>query len=126
MVSGTKAKEVMTKKCDISATPEKEGVAEEMVEEKKVTQKEKKVVGVKQETGARDPKINNCMGSLEAIDQQLSNINAQVDRAFFQRERNLAGCKGSTCSVEVSRIPQVFGSLLFGTIHAVTYDQWPR
>lgn len=116
MMSGAKAKEVMTKKCAISATPEKEGVAEEVVEEKKVTQKEKKVVGVTQETGARGPKINNCMDSLEAIDQELSNISAQVDRAFLQLERNLAGCKGSICSVEVSRISQVFGSLLFGTI----------
>lgn len=122
MMSGAKVKEVMTKKCAISATPEKEGVAEEVVEEKKVTQKEKKVVGVKQETGgrsetgARGPKINNCMDSLEAIDQELSNINTQVDRASLQLERNLAGCKGSMCSVEVSRISLVFGSLLFGTI----------
>ncbi|XP_004422297.1 PREDICTED: testis-specific Y-encoded-like protein 4 [Ceratotherium simum simum] len=87
MMPGAKAKE-MTKKCVVSAAAEKEGVAEEVVEEKKVIQKEKKVVGgVKEETRARAPKINNCMDSLEAIDQELSNVNAQADRAFLQLER---------------------------------------
>ncbi|XP_066229506.1 testis-specific Y-encoded-like protein 4 [Saccopteryx leptura] len=88
MMPGAKAKEVMTKDCAISGTAEKEGVAEEVVEEKKVIQKEKKVVGgAKEETRARAPKINNCMDSLEAIDQELSNVNAQADRAFLQLER---------------------------------------
>lgn len=88
MMSGAKAKEVTTKKCAISATAEKEGVVEEVVDEKKVIEKEKKVVGgVKEETRARGPKINNCMDSLEAIDQELSNVNAQADRAFLQLER---------------------------------------
>lgn len=88
MMPGAKAKEMMTKKCAISATAEKEGAAEEVVEEKKVIQKEKKVEGgVKEETRARPPKVNNCMDSLEAIDQELSNVNAQADRAFLQLER---------------------------------------
>lgn len=88
MMSGAKAKEVTTKTCAVSATAEKEGVAEEVVEEKKVMQKEKKgVAGVKEETRTRGPKINNCMDSLEAIDQELSNVNAQADRAFLQLER---------------------------------------
>ncbi|KAK2502814.1 hypothetical protein MC885_016409 [Smutsia gigantea] len=87
MMPRAKAKE-MTKKCSVSAAAEKEGVAEEVVEEKKVIQKEKKVVGgMKEETRARAPKINNCMDSLEAIDQELSNVNAQADRAFLQLER---------------------------------------
>ncbi|KAB1275426.1 Testis-specific Y-encoded-like protein 4 [Camelus dromedarius] len=88
MMPGAKAKEMTIKKCTVSAAAEKEGVAEEVVEEKKVMQKEKKVVGgVKEETRARAPKINNCMDSLEAIDQELSNVNAQADRAFLQLER---------------------------------------
>ncbi|XP_012505587.1 PREDICTED: testis-specific Y-encoded-like protein 4 [Propithecus coquereli] len=87
MMPGKKAKEVMTKKCAISAAAEKEGEAGAVMEEK-VAQKEKKVVGgVKEETRPRAPKINNCMDSLEAIDQELSNVNAQADRAFLQLER---------------------------------------
>ncbi|XP_032958574.1 testis-specific Y-encoded-like protein 4 [Rhinolophus ferrumequinum] len=87
LLSGAKAKELTSKKCAISATAEKEGVAEVGVEEK-VIQKEKKAVGgMKEETRARGPKINNCMDSLEAIDQELSNVNAQADRAFLQLER---------------------------------------
>lgn len=88
MMPGVKAKEVTTKTCAISAAEDKDGVAEKVVEEKKVIQKEKKVVGgVKEETRPRGPKINNCMDSLEAIDQELSNVNAQADRAFLQLER---------------------------------------
>ncbi|XP_036172397.1 testis-specific Y-encoded-like protein 4 [Myotis myotis] len=85
---GAKAKDGMTKKCAISATVGKEGVAEEAVEEKKLIQKEKKVVGGgKEEARARTPKANNSMDSLEAIDQELLNVNAQADRAFLQLER---------------------------------------
>uniref|UniRef100_A0A8D2B6U3 TSPY like 4 n=1 Tax=Sciurus vulgaris TaxID=55149 RepID=A0A8D2B6U3_SCIVU len=85
---GVKAKEVTTKKCAISAGAEKEGVAEAVMEEKKVIQKEKKAAGGGKEEGRpRAPKINNCMDSLEAIDQELSNVNAQADRAFLQLER---------------------------------------
>ncbi|XP_075859156.1 testis-specific Y-encoded-like protein 4 [Microcebus murinus] len=88
MMPGKKAKEVMTKKCAISAAAEKEGEAGAVMEEKKVAQKEKKAVGgVKEEARPRGPKINNCMDSLEAIDQELSNVNAQADRAFLQLER---------------------------------------
>ncbi|XP_037014020.2 testis-specific Y-encoded-like protein 4 [Artibeus jamaicensis] len=88
MMPGAKAKEVMTKKCAISATAEKEGEAEEVPEEKKIVQKDKKVVGgAKEETPARAGKGSNCMDSLEAIDQELSNVNAQADRAFLQLER---------------------------------------
>lgn len=87
-VPGAKAKEVMTKKRAISATAEKEGVAEGLLEEKKATEKERKVAGgAKEEARARAPKVNNCMDSLEAIDQELSNVNAQADRAFLQLER---------------------------------------
>nr|XP_017533370.2 testis-specific Y-encoded-like protein 4 [Manis javanica] len=87
MMPRAKIKE-MTKKCSVSAAAEKEGVAEEVVEEKKAIQKGKKVVGgMKEETRARAPKVNNCMDSLEAIDQELSNVNAQADRAFLQLER---------------------------------------
>lgn len=88
IMPGAKAKEMTTKKCAVSAAAEKEGVAEVVVEEKKVIQKEKKVVGgAKEEARVRAPKINNCMDSLEAIDQELSNVNAQADRAFLQLER---------------------------------------
>lgn len=88
MIPGAKAKEMMMKKGTVSTAAEKEGVAEEVVEEKKVMLKDKKVVGgAKEETRARAPKINNCMDSLEAIDQELSNVNAQADRAFLQLER---------------------------------------
>ncbi|XP_053447613.1 testis-specific Y-encoded-like protein 4 [Nycticebus coucang] len=88
MMPGKKAKEVTTKKCAISAAEQKEGEAGAVMEEKKVTQREKKVVGgAKEETRSRAPKINNCMDSLEAIDQELSNVNAQADRAFLQLER---------------------------------------
>ncbi|XP_059556101.1 testis-specific Y-encoded-like protein 4 [Myotis daubentonii] len=88
MMPGAKAKDGMTKKCAISATVGKEGVAEEAVEEKKLIQKEKKVVGGgKEEARARTPKANNSMDSLEAIDQELLNVNAQADRAFLQLER---------------------------------------
>ncbi|XP_020031610.1 testis-specific Y-encoded-like protein 4 [Castor canadensis] len=88
MMPGAKAKEVTTKKCAISVAAEKEGEAEAAMEEKKVVQKEKKVAaGGKEEPRPRAPKINNCMDSLEAIDQELSNVNAQADRAFLQLER---------------------------------------
>ncbi|KAM6181750.1 testis-specific Y-encoded-like protein 4 [Erethizon dorsatum] len=88
VMPGAKAKEMTTKKCAISASSEKEGKAEPVMEEKKVVQKEKKMVGGgKEETSARVPKINTCMDSLEAIDQELSNVNAQADRAFLQLER---------------------------------------
>lgn len=88
---GAKAKDGMTKKGAVSASVEKEGVAEAAAaaaEEKKLAQKEKKVEGgVKEEARARTPKANNCMDSLEAIDQELLNVNAQADRAFHQLER---------------------------------------
>ncbi|ELV12342.1 Testis-specific Y-encoded-like protein 4 [Tupaia chinensis] len=88
MMSSAKGKEVTTEKCAIPAASEKEGGAEAVMEEKKVVQKEKKVGGgVKEETRPRARKINNCMDSLEAIDQELSNVNAQADRAFLQLER---------------------------------------
>nr|XP_008993190.2 testis-specific Y-encoded-like protein 4 [Callithrix jacchus] len=88
MIPGKKAKEVTTKKSAISAALEKEGEAGAVMEEKKAVQKEKRVAGgVKEETRPRAPKINNCMDSLEAIDQELSNVNAQADRAFLQLER---------------------------------------
>ena len=84
---GAKAKEVMTKKCAISATAEKEGEAEEVAEEKMIQKEKKMLGGAKEEMRARAPKGNNCMDSLEAIDQELSNVNAQADRAFLQLER---------------------------------------
>ncbi|XP_040835907.1 testis-specific Y-encoded-like protein 4 [Ochotona curzoniae] len=87
VISGAKAKEMTTKKCAITVAAEKEGEAEAGME-KKAAPKEKKVVGgVKEEARPRAPKINNCMDSLEAIDQELSNVNAQADRAFLQLER---------------------------------------
>nr|XP_008261615.1 testis-specific Y-encoded-like protein 4 [Oryctolagus cuniculus] len=87
MLPGAKAKE-MTKKCAIAVAEGKEGEAEVGMEEKKAAPKEKKVVGgAKEEARPRAPKINNCMDSLEAIDQELSNVNAQADRAFLQLER---------------------------------------
>ncbi|XP_010596130.1 testis-specific Y-encoded-like protein 4 [Loxodonta africana] len=87
MMAGAKAKEVTTKKCAISAAAEKKREAEWVVEEKAV-QKERKAVGeMKQEKAARVPKTGNSPGSLEAIDQELSNVNAQADRAFLQLER---------------------------------------
>ncbi|XP_007952264.1 testis-specific Y-encoded-like protein 4 [Orycteropus afer afer] len=86
MMLGAKAKEVTTKKCAISAAAEKKREAEGL--EKKVVQKERKVVGKKKvEKGAIVPKINNCMDLLEATDQELSNGNVQADRAFLQLER---------------------------------------
>ncbi|CAD7678258.1 unnamed protein product [Nyctereutes procyonoides] len=36
---------------------------------------------------AEAPKVGSCVDSLEAIDQELSNVNAQADRAFLQLER---------------------------------------
>nr|XP_004660743.2 testis-specific Y-encoded-like protein 4 [Jaculus jaculus] len=87
-VAGAKAKEMATKRCAVSAAAEKGGEARAMMEEKKGVPKEKKAVGgAKEETRSRAPKINNCMDSLEAIDQELSNVNAQADRAFLQLER---------------------------------------
>ncbi|EHB15268.1 Testis-specific Y-encoded-like protein 4 [Heterocephalus glaber] len=87
MMPGAKAKEMTTKKCAIPASSEKEGNTEPVMEEK-VVQKEKKMIGEgKEETRPRTPKINTCMDSLEAIDQELSNVNAQADRAFLQLER---------------------------------------
>ncbi|XP_031203927.1 testis-specific Y-encoded-like protein 4 [Mastomys coucha] len=83
-----KTKEMTTTKCAISAATGKEGEAGAAMQEKKGVQKEKKVAGGgKEETRPRAPKINNCMDSLEAIDQELSNVNAQADRAFLQLER---------------------------------------
>lgn len=90
VMPGATAKDGMTKKGAISsAAVEKEGVAEEAAEEeKKLTPKEKKVVGGgKEEARARTPKASNSMDSLEAIDQELLNVNAQADRAFLQLER---------------------------------------
>ncbi|KAM9233197.1 testis-specific Y-encoded-like protein 4 [Dugong dugon] len=88
MMAGGKAKEVTTKKCAISVAAEKKREAEGVAEGKKVVQKERKAGGeMKEEKGARVPKVNNCMDSLEAIDQELSNVNAQADRAFLQLER---------------------------------------
>ncbi|XP_040584100.1 testis-specific Y-encoded-like protein 4 [Mesocricetus auratus] len=75
-------------KCAIAAAAGKEGEAGAAMQEKKGVQKEKKVAGGgKEENRPRAPKINNCMDSLEAIDQELSNVNAQADRAFLQLER---------------------------------------
>lgn len=88
MVAGAKAKEAKAAKCAISAAAEKEGEAGAAMQEKKVAPKEKKVAGGgKEEARPRAPKINTCMDSLEAIDQELSNVNAQADRAFLQLER---------------------------------------
>ncbi|MBZ3884843.1 Testis-specific Y-encoded-like protein 4 [Sciurus carolinensis] len=39
------------------------------------------------------PKISNRMDLLEAIDQELSNVNAQADRAFPCWSANLIECK---------------------------------
>jgi hypothetical protein len=59
-----------------------------MVMEEKVVQKEKKVAaGGNEELRPRALKINNCMDYVEALHQELSNINAQDDRAFLQLER---------------------------------------
>ncbi|EGV99786.1 testis-specific Y-encoded-like protein 4 [Cricetulus griseus] len=83
-----KTKEMMATKCAISAPAGKEGEAGAAMPEKKGVPKEKKVAGGgKEENRPRPPKINNCMDSLEAIDQELSNVNAQADRAFLQLER---------------------------------------
>ncbi|KAL6087463.1 hypothetical protein STEG23_009348 [Scotinomys teguina] len=89
MIPGAKkTKEMTVTKCAISAAAGKEGEAGAAMQEKKAVQKEKKVAGGgKEENRPRAPKINNCMDSLEAIDQELSNVNAQADRAFLQLER---------------------------------------
>lgn len=89
MVPGAKkTKEMTAIKCATSVAAGKEGEAGAAMQEKKGVQKEKKVAGGgKEETRPRAPKINNCMDSLEAIDQELSNVNAQADRAFLQLER---------------------------------------
>ncbi|XP_038196069.1 testis-specific Y-encoded-like protein 4 [Arvicola amphibius] len=89
MVPGAKkTKEMTATKCATSVAAGKEGEAGAAMQEKKGLQKEKKVAGGgKEETRPRAPKINNCMDSLEAIDQELSNVNAQADRAFLQLER---------------------------------------
>lgn len=79
LMPGAKVKE-MTKKC----AAEKEGGAAERVEEKGV-QKEKEVG--KEERRAQGPRMHNCMDSLEAIDLELLQVNAQADRAFLQLER---------------------------------------
>ncbi|XP_069851040.1 testis-specific Y-encoded-like protein 4 [Dipodomys merriami] len=91
-IPGAKAKETTTKKGAMSAAAAAEGEAEAVAaaaaEEKKAAPKEKKAAaGGKEEPRARAPKINTCMDSLEAIDQELSNVNAQADRAFLQLER---------------------------------------
>ncbi|XP_010612359.1 testis-specific Y-encoded-like protein 4 [Fukomys damarensis] len=87
MMPGAKAKETTMKKRAIPASSEKEGHTELVVEEK-VVQKDKRMVGTgKEETKPRAPKMHTCMDSLEAIDQELSNVNAQADRAFLQLER---------------------------------------
>ncbi|XP_063109943.1 testis-specific Y-encoded-like protein 4 [Cavia porcellus] len=84
---GAKAKEMTTGKCATSASVE-EGKAEQVAEERKVIQKEKRMLGGgKEEARPKTPKISACMDSLEAIDQELSNVNAQADRAFLQLER---------------------------------------
>ncbi|CAO2628027.1 Testis-specific Y-encoded-like protein 4 [Lemmus lemmus] len=88
MPGAKKTKEMTATKCAISVAAGKEGEAGAATQEKKGVQKEKKVAGGgKEETRPRAPKINNCMDSLEAIDQELSNVNAQADRAFLQLER---------------------------------------
>ncbi|XP_012368717.1 testis-specific Y-encoded-like protein 4 [Octodon degus] len=88
VMPGAKAKDMATKKCAISASSEMQGKAEPVMDEKKVVQTEKQMVeGGKEETRPRAQKINTCMDSLEAIDQELSNVNAQADRAFLQLER---------------------------------------
>ncbi|XP_048209904.1 testis-specific Y-encoded-like protein 4 [Perognathus longimembris pacificus] len=88
MIPAAKAKEATTKKGAMSAAAAKPGEAEAAAEEKKVGPKEKKAAaGGKEEPRPRAPKINTCMDSLEAIDQELSNVNAQADRAFLQLER---------------------------------------
>ncbi|XP_021514597.1 testis-specific Y-encoded-like protein 4 [Meriones unguiculatus] len=88
MPGAKKTKEMTATKCAISAAAGKEGEAGAAMQEKKGVQKEKKVAGGgKEESRPRAPKINNCMDSLEAIDQELSNVNAQADRAFLQLER---------------------------------------
>ncbi|XP_005409839.2 PREDICTED: testis-specific Y-encoded-like protein 4 [Chinchilla lanigera] len=87
MMPGAKAEEMTTKMCTVSAPSEKEGKAEAVMEEK-VVQTEKKMAGAGQEeTRPGAPKVSTCMDSLEAIDQELSNVNAQADRAFLQLER---------------------------------------
>lgn len=88
MPGAKKTKEMTATKCAISAAAGKEGEAGAAMQEKKGVQKEKKVAGGgKEESRPRAPKINTCMDSLEAIDQELSNVNAQADRAFLQLER---------------------------------------
>lgn len=87
MMPGAKAKEMTPKKGAITASSEKEGKTEPVMEEKKEEKEKKMVGGEKEETRPRAPKINTCMDSLEAIDQELSNVNAQADRAFLQLER---------------------------------------
>ncbi|KAL1770398.1 testis-specific Y-encoded 4 [Sigmodon hispidus] len=88
MAGPKKTKEMTATKCAISAAAGKEGEGGAAMQEKKGAQKEKKVAGGgKEENRPRAPKINNCMDSLEAIDQELSNVNAQADRAFLQLER---------------------------------------
>lgn len=82
-----KTKEMTMTKCAISAATGKEGEAGAAMQERRGMQKEKKVAGGGPgEARPRAPKIN-CMDSLEAIDQELSNVNAQADRAFLQLER---------------------------------------
>lgn len=85
LLAGVKAKEIM-KRCGVLVAAEKEGGAAEVAGEKGML-KENKAVGGKEEGKPKAPKINNCMDSLEAIDLELSQVNAQADRAFLQLER---------------------------------------
>ncbi|KAM4865596.1 testis-specific Y-encoded-like protein 4 [Thomomys bottae] len=83
-IPGAKAKEAAARKGAASAA----AAAARAGEDRKVGPKEKKAAaGAKEEPRPRAPKINTCMDSLEAIDQELSNVNAQADRAFLQLER---------------------------------------
>ncbi|XP_036269239.2 testis-specific Y-encoded-like protein 4 [Pipistrellus kuhlii] len=91
---GATAEDGVTKKgaASASAAVGKEGVAAAAAAaaaEKTLAQKEEKVVGagVKEEARAGSPKASHSMDSLEAIDQELLNVNAQADRAFHQLER---------------------------------------
>ncbi|XP_045150620.1 testis-specific Y-encoded-like protein 4 [Echinops telfairi] len=87
MMAGAKAKEMTNKKGATSEATEKKEV-DGVVEGKKVTPKARKAGGeMKEEKGASALNANNGVECLEAIDQELSNVNAQADRAFHQLER---------------------------------------
>ncbi|XP_025300561.1 testis-specific Y-encoded-like protein 4 [Canis lupus familiaris] len=79
---GAKAKELPAK-----CAAEGEGAAAGAAEDGQAMPKEKGAAGTQEEARAKAPKVGSCMDSLEAIDQELSNVNAQADRAFLQLER---------------------------------------